>query len=170
MESLQDYLEMLEDLIEGSKTMPFSNKVSLDKEQIFDIINDMRLNLPNEIRQAQKIIDDHDRILGDARHKAAQIVNEAEHRAQEMADEHEIYKLAVEQSKELMDDTKRTTREMRNSTVDYADDLLLKTENAIRESMNSMTLQYRAIEDSFSETIEVLYANRQELRESVNHQ
>jgi len=164
MESLIDYLDMLEDLIEGSKTMPFSNKVSLDKEQMFDIIADMRLNLPNEIRQAQKIIDDHDRIINDAKSKASQIVSEAEHRAQEMADEHEIYKLAVEQSRELMDETKKSARDMRLSSIDYADDILLKTENAIRESMNSMNLQYRAIEDSFSETIEVLYSNRQELR------
>ena len=166
MESLLDYLEMLEDLIEGSKTMPFSNKVSLDKEQIFDIIADMRLNLPNEIRHAQKIIDDHDRIINDAKSKAAQILSEAEHRSQEMADEHEIYKLAVEQARELMDDTKKSARDMRLSSIDYADEILLKTENAIRESINSMNLQYRAIEDSFSETIEVLYSNRQELRGS----
>jgi len=164
MESLLDYLEMLEDLIEGSKTMPFSNKVSLDKEQIFDIIADMRLNLPNEIRHAQKIIEDHDRIINDAKNKAAQILKEAEHNAQEMADEHEIYKQALEQSRDLMDETKKAARDMRLSAIDYADEILLKTENAIRESMSSMNLQYRAIEDSFSETIEVLYSNRQELR------
>ncbi|MCL2616883.1 MAG: hypothetical protein FWD96_04475 [Defluviitaleaceae bacterium] len=168
MESLLDYLEMLEDLIEGSKTMPFSNKVSLDKEQIFDIIADMRLNLPNEIRHAQKIIDDHDRIINDAKNKASAILKEAEYKSQEMADEHEIYKMAVEQSRDLMDETKKAARDMRMSSVDYADEILLKTENAIRESMNSMNLQYRAIEDSFSETIEVLYANRQELRNSNN--
>lgn len=164
MDSLLDYLEMLEDLIEGSKTMPFSNKVSLDKDQIFDIISDMRINLPNEIRHAQKIIDDHDRIINDAKNKASQILKEAEHRSQEMADEHEVYKAAMEQARDLMDDTKKSARDMRLSAIDYADEILLKTENAIRESMNNMNLQHRAIEDSFSETIEVLYSNRQELR------
>ena len=164
MESLQEYLDMLEDLIEGSKTMPFSNKVSLDKEQVFDLISEMRLNLPNEIRQAQKIIEDHDRIIADAKNKAGSIIKEAEHRSQEMADEHSIYKMAVEQARELMDETKKSARDMRVSAIDYADEILQKTENAVRESMSSLNLQYRAIEDSFSETIEVLYANRQELR------
>ncbi|MCL2674048.1 MAG: ATPase [Defluviitaleaceae bacterium] len=168
MVSFEEYLDMLEDLIEGSKAMPFSSKVSLDKEQIFEIISDMRINVPNEIRQAQKIINEHDRIVNDANNKATNILKDAGHRAQEMVDEHEIYKMALEQSRDLMDETKKAARDMRVSAIDYADEILLKTENAIRESMSSTNLQYRAIEDSFSETIEVLYSNRQELRSGSN--
>ncbi|MCL2852739.1 MAG: hypothetical protein FWE20_06875 [Defluviitaleaceae bacterium] len=164
MDSLVDYLDMLEDLIEGSRTVPFSNKVSLDKDQIFEIISDMRLNLPNEIRNAQKIIDDHDRIINDAKSKAAQIIRDAEHEQQQMVDDHQVYKLAVEQANELMDETRKSARDMRLSSIDYADEILLKTENSLRESMNSINMQYRAIEDSFGDTIEVLYSNRQELR------
>ena len=164
MVSFEEYLDMLEDLIEGSKAMPFSSKVSLDKEQIFEIISDMRINVPNEIRQAQKIINEHDRIVNDANNKATIALKDAERRAQEMVDDHEIYKMALEQAREMMDETKKSARDMRVSAIDYADEILLKTENAIRESMNSTNMQYRAIEDSFSETIEVLYSNRQELR------
>ncbi len=164
MDSLLDYLDMLEDLLERSKAVPFSNRISIDKERVFDLVSEMRLNLPNEMRQAQRIIEDHDKIIADAKNKAASIIKEAEHKAQELTDEHEIYKLAVEQSRELMEDTKRSARDMRLSAVDYADEILSKTENAIRDCLSNITAQYRVVEDNLSDTIEVLYSNRQELR------
>lgn len=164
MESILDYLDMLEDLLESSKSAPFSNKISIDKEQIYDIMSEMRMNLPVEMRQAQRIIEDHDKIIAEAKSKAAHIIKEAEVHAQELADEHEVYKIAVEQAKSLMDETKKSARDMRLSAIDYADEILSKTENAIRESMSSLNIQYRTVEDSFTETIEVLYSNRQELR------
>ena len=164
MDSLLDYLDMLEDLLENSKSAPFSNKISIDKEQIFDLMSEIRMNLPIEMRQAQRIIEDHDKIIAEAKSKAEHIVREGEARAQELADEHEVYKIAVEQAKQLMEETKKSARDMRLSAVDYADEILSKTENAIRESMSSLNQQCRVIEDSFSDTIEVLYSNRQELR------
>ncbi len=164
MESLLDYLDMLEDLLENSKSAPFSNKISVDREQIFDIMSEIRMNLPIEMRQAQRIIEDHDKIIAEARSKAEHIIREGEVRAQQLADEHEVYKMAVEQSNQLIDEMKKKARDMRLNALDYADEILSKTENAIRETMSSLNGQYRTIEDSFMETIEVLYSNRQELR------
>lgn len=169
MDSMLDYLDMLEDLIEGGKAMPFSSKVSLDKDQIFDLLADMRLNLPNEIRQAQKIIDDHDRIINDSKSKATAIIREAEERAQEMVYEHEIYKRAEEEARDLIEETRRSVREMRSSTMEYADEILSGTEEHIREAMANMNLLNRAIEDSLGQTIELLYNNRQELRGAGSH-
>ncbi len=164
MESILDYLDRLEDLIDSSKSSPFSNKVSIDKEQIFDILGEIRMNLPVEMRQAQRIIEDHDKIVQDAKMRAESIAKEGEIRAQELTDEHEVYRQAVEQARLLMEETKKSARDMRLSAIDYADEILSKTENAIRESLNSLNAQYRTIEDSFMETVEVLYSNRQELR------
>ena len=76
--ALIDYLDMLEDKIESARALPFSNKISIEKESLLDIISEMRMNIPNEIRQAQRIIFDHDNILKDAKEQAVRIISEAE--------------------------------------------------------------------------------------------
>lgn len=164
MESIMDYLDMLEDVLDNSKNVPFSTKVSVEKEKLFDIINEMRMNIPNEVRQAQRIIEDHDKIINEAKNKASAIIKEASIQAHDLADEHEIYKLAMEQAQELMEDAKKNSREMRLNSMDYADEILLQTETSIREALSSLDKYYREIEDDFIKTINILYSNRQELR------
>ncbi|MDR1913203.1 MAG: ATPase [Clostridiales bacterium] len=164
MESLLDYLDMLEDLLDNSKSMPFSNRISVDKERIFDIIRDIRLNLPNEIRQAQRIIEEHDKIINDSKVKSATIVKEAENTAKQMTSSHEIYKCATEQAAEVIDETNKKARDMRLNAMDYADEILAKTEQIIKDVQEQVDEQHQHMALHFAQTIEVLYSNRQELR------
>jgi vacuolar-type H+-ATPase subunit H len=168
MESLLDYLDILEDLLDNSKTMPFSNKISVDKERIFDIIKDIRLNLPNEIRQAQRVIEEHDRYVSEAKREAANIIKEAEVSARQMTSSHEIYKSATEQAAEVIDETNKKARDMRLNAMDYADEILAKTEQIIHAVQDNLREQHESMALHLSETIEILYANRQELRGGKN--
>jgi vacuolar-type H+-ATPase subunit H len=164
MDSLLDYLDAIEDVLDGSKTVPFSNKVSVEKERIFEIISDIRLNLPNEIRHAQRIIEDHDKIINDAKMKAASIIKESESEAKSLTTNHEIFRRASEQANEFIEETKQSARELKLNAVDYADDILEKSESMIKETMDNMEQQYKYTMDYFNQTIEVLYENRQQLR------
>ncbi len=164
MESLLDYLDALEDLLDSCKPVPFSNKISVEKERIFDIISDIRLNLPNEIRQAQRIIEEHDKIINDANAKGGNIIREAEMNAKILTNSHEITKMATEQASEIMEEAKRSARDMRLNAMDYADEILSKIEDKVRETMLNLEQQYRITDEYLSDIIEVLYSNRQELR------
>ena len=164
MDSLLDYLDAIEELLDNSKTVPFSNKISVEKERIYDIVTDIRMNLPVEIRQAQRIIEDHDIIINDAKAKAENIVRDSESEAKNMVSGHEIFKRANEQATEFLEETKQNAREMKLGAVDYADDILQKSEAMIREAMENIEQQYKYMMDYFGETIEVLYENRQQLR------
>jgi vacuolar-type H+-ATPase subunit H len=164
VDSLQDYLDQIEDLLESSKSLPFSTKVSVEKGRLFEIIGEIRLNLPAEIRQAQRIIEDHDKILADARSKGAKLLKEAEEEAKIMVNEHEIFRRATEQANETIEDAKKTARDYRNSTLDYADGLLEKTEEMIREAMENIDQQFKLANDFLAQTVDVLYENRQSMR------
>lgn len=164
MESLLDYLDILEDLLDSSKAVPFSKNIAVDKQRIYEIVNEIRLNIPSEIRQAQKIIEDHDRIVINAKSKASGLIKETENTAQLMTNSHEIYKRAMEQASEVMDEAKKNARDVRLNAMDYADELLSKTEAIIREAMNNLNEQHRVMDDYFSQTVDVLYQNRLELR------
>ena len=62
-----DLLDELEDLMEGATAVPLTNKVVLEAEEIFAIVKDIRLSLPDDMQQAKWIRDERDRILAEAK-------------------------------------------------------------------------------------------------------
>lgn len=168
---IEDLLSQMEDILEGARTVPFSSKVQVDKHTIYDIIDDLRpviddisKDLPNEIVQAKRVITDSDKIINDARNKASMVIKSAESEVVKMTAEHEITKLANEQASQIVEEGKRSARELRLNAMEYADEILEKTEAIIREAMDSFIRRSRDVEEFFGDTVDTIYDNRQELR------
>ena len=83
-------LEALEDIIERSKSIPFSAKCIIEKEELLEIIKEVRLKLPDELKQAKWVKEERQRILQEAQKEADGVVKEAENRIIAMIEEHEI--------------------------------------------------------------------------------
>ena len=128
MDALLDYLDDIEELLEKSKGFPLTGKISVDKEKLLDIVNEIRLSLPDDMRIAQRILADHDKILEDAKHRANNHLDEAKIEAKSMTNNHEIFRRASEQAADHMEETKRSAREIRLNAMDYADEILEKAE------------------------------------------
>ena len=128
-------LENIEDILEKSKGMPFSNKVMVDKEEILEIISELRLKLPEELKQAKWIKEERQRILVEAQKEADDIVKEAENRIISMIDEHEITKKAYEKKAEIIETANEMSREISKGTKDYADNVLNGIEEALQEAL-----------------------------------
>ena len=88
-----ELLESLEDLIERSRNLPFSAKGIIDKDEMLDLIKEIRLKLPDELKQAKWVKEERQRIIVEAQKEADGIVKEAENRIISMIDEHEITKM-----------------------------------------------------------------------------
>ena len=99
-------LEELEDILENCKTVPFSGKSVVDKEEILEIIKEIRLKLPDELKQAKWIKEERQRILVEAQKEADDIVKEAENRIISMINENEITKKAYEKKAEIIETAK----------------------------------------------------------------
>ena len=117
-------LETIEDMLENSKTLPFTSKAVLDKDELLDIIKEIRLKLPEELKQAKVIKEEHDRIIEKANEEAKEIVKEAENRIISMIDEHEITKKAYEQKNKIIENANDMAREISNGTKAYAVNIL----------------------------------------------
>ena len=128
-------LENIEDILEKSKGVPFSNKVLVDKEEILEIISELRLKLPEELKQAKWIKEERKRILVEAQKEADDIVKEAENRIISMIDEHEITKKAYEKKAEIIETANEMSREISKGTKDYADNVLNGIEVALQEAL-----------------------------------
>ena len=128
-------LESIEDILEKSKGVPFSNKVLVDKEEILEQISELRLKLPEELKQAKWIKEERQRILVEAQKEADDIVNEAENRIISMIDEHEITKKAYEKKAEIIETANEMSREISKGTKDYADNVLNGIEVALQDAL-----------------------------------
>ncbi len=139
-------LETLEELVEKSPSVPFSGKCLLDREEILEIIKEMRLKLPDDIKQAKWVKEERQRILLEAQREATNIMKDAENKIASLVDEHEITKKAYEQSNEIIAAAQKNAREVRLGAREYADGVLNK------------------VEDILSEAAEVIRTNREELK------
>ena len=128
-------LETIEDMLENSKTLPFTNKAVLDKEELLDIIKEIRLKLPEELKQAKLIKEEHDRIIEKANEEAQDIVKEAENRIISMIDEHEITKKAYEQKNKIIENANDMAREISNGTKAYADNILAGVQVTLEDAL-----------------------------------
>ena len=128
-------LETLEDILERSKTLPFTEKAVIDKEEFFEIIKEIRLKLPEELKQAKWVKEERQRILVEAQKEADDIVKEAENRIISMIDEHEITKKAYEQKAEIIEAANEMSREISNGTKEYADNVLQGIEVALEDAL-----------------------------------
>ena len=128
-------LETLEDILERSKTLPFTEKAVIDKEEFFEIIKEIRLKLPEELKQAKWVKEERERILEQANKEANDVVKEAENRIIYMIDEHEITKKAYEQKAEIIEAANEMSREISNGTKEYADNVLQGIEVALEDAL-----------------------------------
>lgn len=131
-------MEKLEDLLESSKGVPFSNKCIVDREEALELIKEIILKLPDELKQAKWVKEERQRILNEAQKEASDIVKEAENRIIAMIDEHEITRKAYEKKAEIIETANEMSREISKGTKDYADNMLAGLEVALEDALNTI--------------------------------
>lgn len=126
-------IDEIEDIIEAGTSVPFSGKVLVDKVEILEIIKDIRIRLPDEIKQASWIKEERQRILAEAQKDADTIIKEAEYKLEELIDQNEITKKAMGRAEEIINKAQTNAKEIRLGSVDYADSLLLEQQESLKE-------------------------------------
>ena len=133
--NVTELLDTIEDALEESAGMPLSGgKRIVDVEQIRDYLDEIRANLPGELRQAQQIVNDRAQILDSANAQAQAIVKKAEERARVLVSEAEIVRAAQQRAAEITSAAQSESRTLRQTVTDYCDNLLKNTEDAMTEN------------------------------------
>ena len=153
-------LETMEDIIEKSKSVPFTDKGVVDKEELLELIREIRLKLPEDLKQAKWVKEERARIMQEAQKEADEIVKEAEKRIISMIDEHEITRKAYDEKTKIIVTAHEMAREMSEGTKDYGDkilgDIVAKIE-ALETDMNNVQM-------TIKDALETLKNNRRELK------
>ena len=133
--NVNELLDTIEDTLEESTSMPLSGgKRLVDVEKVRDYLDDIRANLPGELRQAQQIVTDRAQIVDTANAQAQAIVKKAEERARILVSDAEIVKAAQQRAAEITAAAQSESRTLRQTVTDYCDNMLKTTEEAMVEN------------------------------------
>ena len=123
-----ELIDKLDDLIHNARAVPLTDQVRIDREAIYELLDQMRSTIPEEVKQARWIVKERQEMLEEAEKEANRILEEARDRAEGMAAEQEIVRRAAEQAASILDDARQQEREIRLGAEDYADEMLANLE------------------------------------------
>ena len=130
--NIDELLDLMEETMEEASGLPFSgSKRMVDIDKMRDIIDEVRLTMPTEIRQAKAIVNDRADIIASAKREAEAIVKKAEDRARVLVGEEQIVRAAQQRAAEILSSAQSQSREMRTTVTDYCENMLRITEEQL---------------------------------------
>lgn len=121
-------IDRIEEIIDGAKNVPFTNQKMVEPDAVYEIIDEIRAQFPDELKQARWIVKERQEMLEEAEKEANRILEEAQDRAMAIASEQEIVRLAEQQAADMVDRARQQEREIRLGAEDYADEMLANLE------------------------------------------
>lgn len=168
-------IEEIEEYIENSKPQPLSqNKIIVNKDGLLDLLAELRLKTPEEIKKYQNIIKNRDEILNKAKADAEAMLAQTAIHTNELINEHEIMQQAfvkaneiiqdaTNQAQEILDSATEDANNIRMGAIQYTDEMLANMQNMIANTMDNTRAKYEALAHSLSTTYDMIQNNRKEL-------
>lgn len=172
---IEQLIEEIEDYIDSCKFKPLSSTVIMvNKEEIEELLRELKMKTPDEIKRYQKIISNKEAILNDAREKAQALINEATIHTNELVNEHEIMQqayakandivtLATRQAQEILDAATMQANDFKVQAMQYMDDSLGSLEDMVTNAMNEASVHYDNLLRSLNGYKELIQSNREQL-------
>ncbi|MCM1090442.1 MAG: vacuolar family H+-ATPase subunit H [Butyrivibrio sp.] len=172
---IEQLIDEIEEYIENCKPRFMSNtEIIVNKEEIDELLRELRMKTPDEIKRYQKIISNKEAILKDAKDKAEALINEATVHTNQLINEHEIMQqayaqanevvtMATVQAQEILDNATMEANAVRSAATQYMDDILAHLENVITSALQSSTNNYENLIGSLGQYRDIILSNRQEL-------
>lgn len=166
-------VDVLQEIVEDGSKMPFGNKVKVDKKEITHILDEITKVIPDDLRTAQWVISERDRILTEAKTEYDRTKAEVDLMMTEKVNNHDIVKEATIKAQEILNKAQTEAKMITFSARDYADSLLTDLDNEIKEKNQEMMMKFKNLFEgfvqeynkSFNETSHVIKDNIKELRE-----
>ncbi len=172
---IEQLIDEIEEYIESCKPQVFSStKIIVNKEEIDELLRELRMRTPDEIKRYQKIISNKEAILNDARSKAEELIKQTTIQTNQLISEHEIMQqayaqanevvtMATHQAQEILDNATIEANNVRMSAMQYMDDMLAHLENIISSSSQTATNNYDTLINNLNQYHEIIQSNRAEL-------
>ncbi|MEG2441217.1 MAG: HrpE/YscL family type III secretion apparatus protein [Acetivibrio sp.] len=172
---IEQSIEDIYEFIEGCKTQPlFSTRVIVPKDELYDLLDELRMRAPDEIKRYKKVIANREAILEDAQKKADALMEEAHQKTENLINESEIVQQAyfqanqivsqaTEEANRMMSKAAQESDQIRISALAYTNDLLADAEHALSNAYQSATEKYEGLTSTLKYGLDTIQNNRAEL-------
>ena len=173
---IEQVIDEIENYLAGCKSAPFSNtKITVDRGQIEELLEDLRQKTPDEIKKYQKIISNKEAIIAEAKSQAEAMIADAQAQNEKMVSEHEIIQRAYaeadeiiasanKQAQDIVDDAVAYSNEIRNGSVAYSDDMLNSMLIVMQHAMDGANEKFAEYIKSMESSYSIVENNLKELR------
>jgi len=172
---IEQIIDEIEDYIDSCKPHNFSSsKIVVNRDEIDELLTELRMKTPEEIKRYQKIISNQEAILADAKTKADAIIAQAQVKTDELVSEHQIMQqayaqanevvmIATKQAQEILDNATNDANNIRMGAISYTDDILKNLEESITHAIDTSKARSDSLLQTLQGFLEVVTANRAEL-------
>jgi cell division septum initiation protein DivIVA len=131
-------LQQIEELIQEAKSMPLSSSVLVNKEELLEILEAARGELPEEVKQARWVVKDREELLAKARRDGESTLERAQQERARLVSEQEIVRAAQEEAERVLSEAQEQSRQMRLEVEDYVDAKLAQFEIVLEKTYQDM--------------------------------
>lgn len=172
---MEQIIEEIEEYIDSCKYQPLSNtKIVVNKDELEELLTELRMKTPEEIKRYQKIISNKEAILADAQAKADAIIAQAQIQTSELVSEHQIMQqayaqanevvmIATKQAQDILDNATNDANNIRTGAIQYTDDILKSLEDVISNAIDTSQARYDSLHNSLQGFLDIVTVNRAEL-------
>ncbi|MBE6017835.1 MAG: vacuolar family H+-ATPase subunit H [Lachnospiraceae bacterium] len=178
MSKIEQTIAEMEDFIDNCKLQPLSNsKIIVNKNELEEYIEELKANIPDEIKKYQRIIANRDAILKDAQDKAEEMIKKANEMTVQLVSEHEIMQQAYKEANSVVQDahaeadaimskTVSESNALKTATNQYLDDALASIQNILNTSIEGLNVKYDSLLRSLESSLEVTTKNRKTFQQN----
>ncbi len=176
---IEQLIEDIYEFVESCKMSPLSStKVVVPKDQLYDLLDELRLRTPDEIKRYQKIIANRDAIIADAEDKAATMLADAQEKTKNLISEHEIMQQAYAQANQVLEQANNEARQIMNSAnadanqirtgaLSYTEDMLNATEKVLAESFETIRVRNNSLLSALEDNLNTVRNNKKEITDQL---
>ncbi|MCR4778009.1 MAG: ATPase [Lachnospiraceae bacterium] len=172
---IEQIIDEIYDFVESCKPQTFSqSKVIVPKDELYDLLDELKLRTPDEIKRYQKIIANRDSIIADAEEKAKALIEDAKRETDRMINEsdimqeafaraQEVVKKADEQANQIILEANEDAGQIRTGALSYAEEMLGEVEKVVNHAYESAKNRCESLVETLHGNLEVLANNRNEI-------
>jgi cell division septum initiation protein DivIVA len=140
-------VDRLEEIVKQSPRLPFSAVRFVDERRVWALMDQMRISIPDEVRRAQQVNRQRDRVLAQAREEAERVVQQAQERVAELTADHPIAQAAEARAVSVREQAEREMAQLRSGADDYAFNTLCRLEEELHRALRVVSNGLRRIEE-----------------------
>ncbi len=143
-------IDRLEELFNESKSIPLTRNVMVDEDRMLDIIDQMRIAIPEEVKKAQQLLGQRDRVLAQAQEEANRTLELARQKADQMVTKEMVAQEASRRAEQIIVQARNEAENIRADADDYAMNSLTQLQDELQRITNQVSNGVRLLRDELA--------------------